>query len=128
MSADAATIDRLLVDVAAFLRRFVVITGDQATAIALWVAHTHAFEAAEATPYLCVVSAEKRSGKSRLLELLELLAPRPLLTASISMAALFRVIDEKRPAVFVDEADAIFARRNGALRESAEELRGLLNA
>jgi hypothetical protein len=38
----------------------------QADAAALWVAHTHAFEAAEQTSYLAISSAEKRSGKTRL--------------------------------------------------------------
>ena len=63
----------LLDDVARFVRRFVVLTEAQADTLALWVAHTHAFEAAETTPYLAITSAEKRSGKTRLLEVLELL-------------------------------------------------------
>ena len=44
--------DLLLDDVSRFLRRFVVMTEDQAAAVALWVAHTHAIAAADVTPYL----------------------------------------------------------------------------
>jgi hypothetical protein len=60
----------LLEALAAFVRRYVVLSDEQAAIIALWVIHTHAFDAADATPYLNVFSAEKRSGKTRLLEVL----------------------------------------------------------
>ena len=58
----------------------------------MWVIHTHAVEAVEATPYLAVTSVEKKSGKTRLLEVVELLVPTPLRTANVSPAAVFRVI------------------------------------
>jgi hypothetical protein len=64
----------LLDNVARVLRKYVLMTAEQSEAGALWVAHTHAFEAADATPYLAITSAEKQSGKTRLLEALDLLA------------------------------------------------------
>ena len=70
----------LLDDLVAFIRRYVVATDAQVEAIALWLMHTHTIDAADATPYLSITSAEKRSGKTRLLETLELLAARPWLT------------------------------------------------
>jgi hypothetical protein len=112
----------LLNDAGAFLRRFVVITDAQACALVLWIAHTYAIDAAESTPYLCVTSAEKRSGKSRLREVLELIVREPLPAANISDAALFRAIAATTPTVLLDEADAIFRARD------REDLRGLLNA
>jgi hypothetical protein len=114
----------LLNDVNTFLRRFVVMADAQADACTLWTAHTFAIDAAEATPYLAVTSAEKRSGKSRLREALELLVREPLPASNISDAALFRAIKEKMPTVLLDEADAIFKARN----ENRDDLRGLLNA
>jgi hypothetical protein len=114
----------LLEDAVAFVRRFVVLDERQADAIALWIAHTHASGAAETTPYLLVTSAEKRSGKTRLLEVLELVVHEPLPTANISDAALFRAIAELSPTLLLDEVDAIFG---GKARER-EDLRGLLNA
>jgi hypothetical protein len=69
------TTRQLLEDIKAFLHRFIVFSSDaQVTAVALWLLHTHAIGAAEVTPYLNICSAEKRSGKSRLLELLAALA------------------------------------------------------
>lgn len=116
---------RLLDELASFVRRYVVLTAHQVVAVALWVLHAHAADAAESTPYLAVTSAERRSGKSRLLELVELLVPRPLLSANVSPAALFRTIAAETPTLLLDEADATFSRNAG---ERAEELRGLLNA
>jgi Protein of unknown function (DUF3631) len=114
----------LLAALVAFVRRFVVLSDAQAIAVALWIVHTHALAAAGATPYLAVTSAEKRSGKSRLLEVLELLVRAPLPTANISDAALFRAIAELEPTLLLDEVDSIF----GPKARNHEDLRGLLNA
>ena len=75
------------------------------------------------TPYLAVSSSEKRSGKTRLLEVLELLVREPLPTANISDAALFRVIDDRQPTLLFDEVDAIFGKKS-----QRDELRGIINA
>ena len=112
----------LLEEVRTFIRRFVVLDDHQADAVALWVAHTYVYLAFGITPYLAITSAEKRSGKTRLLEVLELLVRLALATANISDAALFRIIGAKEPALLMDEVDAIFKSRE------REELRGLLNA
>jgi hypothetical protein len=112
----------LLEDVGRFIRRFVVLTEIQADTLALWIAHTHAIKAADTTAYLAVTSAEKRSGKTRLLEVLELVVHAGLPTANTSDAALFRTISKLSPTLLLDEVDAIFKARE------REDLRGLLNA
>lgn len=106
-----------------FVRRFVVLSNEQLIAIVLWVTHTHAINAADATPYLNVTSAEKRSGKTRLLETLELLVARPWRTGRTSAAALVRKIDGDRSTLLLDESDAAFKGD----REYGEALRGILN-
>jgi Protein of unknown function (DUF3631) len=117
----------LLDAVELFLRRFVVVDDAQAAAMTLWVLHTHAIEAAYATPYLYAYSAEPESGKTRMLEALRELVRNPILTMNISDAALFRTIDQKSPTLFFDEVDAIF---NPKARERGhrDDLRALLNA
>ena len=114
----------LLEKLAAFVRRYVVLSDEQATIIALWVVHTHAFDAADATPYLNVFSAEKRSGKTRLLEVLSLLAARSWLTGRVTAAVLVRKVAAETPTLLLDESDAAFKGD----REYAEALRGILNA
>jgi 5S rRNA maturation endonuclease (ribonuclease M5) len=114
----------LLDELTVFVRRFVVLNAEQLAAVALWIVHTHALDAADTTPYLAATSAEKRSGKTRLLEVLELLARKPLPTANISDAALFRAVATFTPALLFDEVDAIF----GPKARDREDLRGMLNA
>jgi len=114
----------VLDDLAAFIRRYVVLAPEQADAIALWLVHTHAIEAAAATPYLAITSAEKRSGKTRLLEVLELLAHRAWLTGRCTAAVLVRKLDATAPTLLLDEGDAAFKGE----KEFSEALRAILNA
>jgi hypothetical protein len=108
----------------AFIRRFVVLSDEQADMAALWVVHTHALGAADCTPYLHINSAEKRSGKTRFLEVLALLAARPWLTGRVSAAVLVRKTANEQPSLLLDESDAAFKGD----KEYAEALRGILNA
>lgn len=62
---------------AGFLRRYVVFQfPEQSILVALWIVHTWLLEAFDYTPYLHVHSAEKRSGRTRLLDVIQLLARR----------------------------------------------------
>ena len=107
-----------------FIRRFVALTEHQAILIVLWIVHTHALDAADNTPYVNVKSAEKRSGKTRLLEVLSLLAAGSWLTGRVTAAVLVRKVAAEAPALLLDESDAAFKGD----REYAETLRGVLNA
>jgi hypothetical protein len=66
--------DGLVADVVAFIRAYVVMSERQLLILALWVIHTHAFGVAEQTPYINVSSPEKRSGKTRTVEVAGLLS------------------------------------------------------
>jgi hypothetical protein len=114
----------LLDDAVALIRRYVILKDEQADALALWSAHTHAMEAAEATPYISVNSPEKRSGKSRTLETLSLLVPRPWLTGRVTAAVLVRKLATQQPVLLLDESDAAFK----AEKEYAAALQAILNS
>lgn len=114
----------LLEDTRHFVRRFLVISDAQAAALCLFILYTYAAEQFECAPYLQITSAEKRSGKSRLLEVLELLVNRPWLTSRTSAAALVRKLHEAHPTLLLDESDAAFSGD----KEYSEALRGVLNA
>jgi Protein of unknown function (DUF3631) len=116
---------QLLGELSDFLARFVAFPGDHhRTAAALWTVHTHALDAFESTPRLAVLSPEKGSGKTRLLEVLELLCPRARHASNLSAAALFRLVAGEQITLLFDEVDTIF----GPAATQHEELRGLLNA
>jgi Protein of unknown function (DUF3631)/Domain of unknown function (DUF3854) len=116
----------LLHDIEQQLARFVQLdqAGHESAALALFVLHTWAFKAAAATPYLYVKSPQKRSGKTRLLELLAELCRHPLRASSVTEAAIFQAVEKWKPTLLVDEVDAIFYGRS----ERAEALRLVLDA
>ncbi len=114
----------LLSVVCAFVRRYVVLSDHQATAVALWAAHTHAIDAADCTPYLHITAGTKRAGKTRLIEVLETLVRHPWRTDRVSSAVLVRKIDAEHPTLLLDETDATLGTRS----EYGETLRGLLNS
>jgi hypothetical protein len=116
----------LLDDIDAWVARFVIFPSPlHRAAVVLWVAHTHCIDAFDDTPRLQIRSAEKRSGKSRLLELVDHLARRARLSTSMSTSYLFRSVEEFTPTVLVDEADTLWGKKAD---RSNEELRGLINA
>jgi hypothetical protein len=117
----------VLDDVCAFVRRYVVLPVEQGyDALTLWLAHAHVIDAFESTPRIAFLSPEPASGKSRSLEVAELLVPRPMLAVNATPAALFRAVanQDERPTVLFDEIDTLFGPR----AKENEELRGLLNA
>lgn len=116
----------LLCQTEEFLCRYIAFRGGaQSTVIALWVAHSHALDAFDYTPYLHIYSPEKRCGKSRLLDGLNLLVPRPWAAISPSQAVIYRKIAASCPTLLLDEVDTIFS---GGKDENKEGLRALLNA
>jgi hypothetical protein len=116
---DGAT---LLSEMAAILRRYLVLSPEAAHAEALWCLHTYVHDIAAVSPNLCLSSPEKRCGKTRNLQVLSCLVRRPLHTSNLTVGALTRVLDQYAPTLLIDEADTIFV--NGG----RSELRGILNA
>lgn len=121
----ARPLPELLDAIASVIQRFVVLPSESvAVVLALFVAHTYAFAGSHSTPYLLIISPEKRSGKTRLMELLSILCARPWMVAGASEAALYRKIGQDEPTLLFDEIDAVF----GSATERTEPIRGLLNA
>src|SRR6185369_8240693 len=67
-----------------------------------------------------IESPEKRCGKTTLLSVLSELVHRPVVASNISSPAFFRVIEETRPTLLIDEADTFL--------QGNDELRGILNS
>lgn len=110
----------VLNELAYTIQRHVVLDDAAADAVALWIVHTHAIDAASISPRLAITSPEKRCGKTTLLSVLSALVSRPLSAANITPATVFRAIEAVRPTLLVDEADSFFGPR--------DELRGIINA
>ena len=110
----------LLDELEAILKRYVILPAWAAETLALWALHTYAFELRDVTTYIGVGSPEKRCGKTTLLGVMSELVNRPVVAANISSPAFFRVIEETRPTLLIDEADTFL--------QGSDELRGILNA
>jgi hypothetical protein len=110
--------------VRAFITKYVSLSDVQADALALWCAHTHSFEACECTPYISISSIGPGCGKTRVLEVLELVVSNPWLTGRTTGPALARKVDQERPALLLDECDQIFV--GGASSQAL--LRGVINS
>lgn len=113
----------IITRVRSFLTRFIAFPNDEfADILAVWIVHTWAFDAFRVTPYIYLNSAERGSGKTLTLELLNELCRNATMAADISAASLYRFIEAARPTMLVDEVDAIWS---GAKNE---DLRGVLNS
>ena len=100
---DALEVRELLDALAGFITRFVVLPSEPvADLLALWIFHTHAHEAAWATPYLRITSATPESGKTMLMEILAELTQRGWHAVNPSVAVLYRKIDRDRPTLLLD--------------------------
>ncbi len=111
----------ILDDVDTYLGRFVAFPSDGARhAVTLWAAHTHLYDCFDSTPRLVLSSPEKQSGKTRCLEVLDLIVANAMPAGSISPAALVRSLAEKpTPTVLLDEYDAVFGGPIGRIRGPA---------
>jgi len=115
----------LLNAVEAFLNRFCVHPTEHAlVAHVLWIGHTHLMNVWDSTPRLCFLSPEPASGKTRCLEVTELLVPSPVEAINVSPAYLFRKVGAGDCTILFDEIDTVF----GPKAKENEEIRGLLNA
>ena len=124
---DEITGAELLANVYEFTGKFIAYPSDEAhVAHVLWIVHTHLMEAWESTPRLAFLSPEPASGKTRALEISELLVPNPVEAINVTPAYLFRKVgaDNAKPTTLYDEIDTVF----GPKAKENEEIRGLLNA
>jgi Protein of unknown function (DUF3631) len=110
-----------------FLARFVCYPSEHAqVAHVLWIGHAHCMDAWESTPRIAFLSPEPASGKTRALEISELLVPNPVEAINVTPAYLFRKVggEDGPPTILFDEIDTVF----GPKAKENEEIRGLLNA
>jgi len=117
----------LLDDIVAYTKRFVVLADDAYhDTLALWVLHTHVIDVLPATARLALLSPEPGSGKTRLLEILQLLVLNPILAANASPAAVFRMVSsDKKPTLLLDESDTYLMPGSPGYRD---DLRGVIDA
>jgi hypothetical protein len=100
----------LLGGIGSLILACVDISIDDASLIAAFVVSTWLIERLPVAPYLALVGPP-RSGKSTLLQVLNLVCRRPLLTADITSAAFYEVYEKLGPTLLVDETLTAGSRR-----------------
>ncbi|MDG3014147.1 DUF3631 domain-containing protein [Speluncibacter jeojiensis] len=111
-----------------FYRKYVVLPSEHHyVALPLWAAHTYIAKAFDTTPRLFLDSALPGSGKTRVLELLDLTAFQPMMAFSASPAAIIRTIAgaTEPPTILFDEIDTIFGAKASS---QSQELAAVINA
>ena len=98
----------LLNDIEANISRYVLIDKHSLSAISLWVVHAWCLDAFSLSPFLRIISPTKGCGKTTLLTLISEMLPKCLLSANITPASMFRLIDKFEASVGIDEADGAF--------------------
>lgn len=107
--------------------RYIVFPSQEARdAVVLWALHCHVFDSFDSTPRLSLRSKEPGSGKSRVLEILNELVPRPLLAVRLTPGVLWRKIEYDKPVIMQDEADKLFGKRGSST--AYQEQQSIFNA
>jgi uncharacterized protein DUF3631 len=117
MSNDSTTDGgKMIYKLATFLRQYLNTSSENLWALSLWVLHTHCFTAARTTPYLNICSHERQAGKTRCLELLNLVCADAWLGTGVSPAMLAKKIIRFRPTVLLDECQTVFGGSDRQVR------------
>jgi putative DNA primase/helicase len=112
--------DALLDDLVTAFRKYIVAPTNALQTLALWSVHTYCFDRWQNTPRLYVSSPKRRSGKSRVLDVLDAIVVQPIRADGLSAPVVFRLTEDRAPTWLVDETDQWLDQRG--------ELIGILNS
>lgn len=112
--------ERLLDDLRGVFSRYLYLPEGAATALALWTVHTYAIDATDIFPIISALSPQKRCGKTTLLRVLKGLVRQPVLASHFTKSSIYRLIEQYRPTLLIDEADTYL--------KTNHELIGILNS
>jgi hypothetical protein len=110
-------------EVKRFIERYVILPESAYLPLALWIIGTYVSLRFDCYAYLAILSPTKACGKTRLLEVIQLLAYRPYRGAALSPAVLYRLL-AGAPTLLIDEIESL----NQQNSETAQMLLAILNA
>ncbi len=100
----------ILDEIAAGIRRHVVLPDGAAETIALFVIHTYAYQAAQFSPLLSIVSPVMGCGKTTLLSVLNELTFSPLFVTDLTPAGLYHTTTFSKHTLLIDEVQDLLPR------------------
>ena len=105
----------LLDEMAGVFRTYLSLPNGADATLALWSLGAHCIEAFTIFPFLALKSPVRQCGKTRTMEVISCLTPRPWPVVDPSNAVLFRAIEKYRPTLLLDEMDNLDFKKRGDL-------------
>jgi hypothetical protein len=124
LAPDIPPAPNVIAEAERLIRRYAILPEMAYLPLATWAVATHVPEAFDAFPYIALLSPVKRCGKTRVMEVLELLCARPQRVTTVSPASLFRIMAQV-PTLFLDEVEPL---RNSRPSEGSQAILAILNA
>jgi Protein of unknown function (DUF3631) len=90
-----------------FINEYVKFTDAYSLPIALWVMATYVFSSFDAFPYMVITAETKRSGKTRLAEMISFCCSNPRFFTAMTPSTMFNIIEAEHPTVIFDEAETL---------------------
>jgi hypothetical protein len=112
--------EELLNEIRDVFNRHVVLPDHAAVTLALWVMHTYSCQLGRVSSYIGLLSPVPECGKSTAATIVYQFCNKGCITANITGAGIFRIIDKHSPTLLIDEVDTFISGN--------DQLRGILNA
>lgn len=102
----------LLTEIMVQIRRYVIVHNEAAAvAVVLWIGLAWVHDIARHSPILRIVSGDADAGKTTLCGVLKYLTPRAYTAAEPTGPSLYRLVDQMKPTLIVDDADNLVPRK-----------------
>ncbi len=112
----------VLNEVRAAFNRHAILPPHADVAMTLWVVMTWFIDVIHIAALLIIRSPESECGKTTVKDIVGLFVRRPLPNEGVSIAALFRVVEQEQPTLLLDDADSWL------LRDPNDERHSLINS
>jgi hypothetical protein len=108
----------LVRDIETFINTYAKFTDESySLPIALWIIATYCFPCFDAFPYMVITAETKRSGKTRLAELISFACSNPRFMTSITPSTMFNMIEAEAPTIFFDEAETLSSESQNSMTQ-----------
>lgn len=115
-------VGELLDELRAAFKRHAILPPNADVAMSLWCAFTWFIDSVHFAPLLVIRAPESECGKTTVKDVVQQFVRRPLSNEGVSIAALFRVVEQEQPTLLLDDADSWL------LRDPNDERHSLINS
>lgn len=118
----AVNMPDVLNEIRAIFNRHAILPQHADVALTLWCCFSWFIEAVHFAPILIIRAPESECGKTTVKDIVEMFVRRPLSSEGVTVAALFRVVEQEMPTLLLDDCDSWL------LRDPNDERHSLINS